>query len=363
VPAKHTADSAADPTAPPGYSPAQLTAYLGLTGDGAGQTIAIVDAYDDPDIVSDAETYSQQFGQPGVCGAGGTAGDCFTLDVKQQSASAGSNADWGLETSLDVEGAHALAPRATIELVEASEGTFASLFRAVSTAVASHPAAVSMSWGINEEFAEETYYDHFCAVTSTVCVVSSGDYGNPGEYPAYNPSVLSVGGTTLNLASDGSVTSELAWSGSGGGQSWVEPEPAYQSAVQDSGQREMPDVSFDADPNTGVAVYDSVPYGGQSGRWEVGGTSVGAPSWSAILADADQLRAADGKAPLTADGDAVQQAIYSLPSSLIAPVTTGPANGFCPVGCTPTAGYDEITGLGSPRAGIDAALAAQNGMS
>jgi hypothetical protein len=357
VPAKHTADSAADPTAPPGYSPAQLTAYLGLTGDGAGQTIAIVDAYDDPDIVSDAETYSQQFGLPGVCGAGGTAGDCFTLDVKQQSASAGSNADWALETSLDVEEAHALAPRATIELVEASVGNFASMFRAVATAVASHPAAVSMSWGINTEFSEETYYDHFCAVTSTVCVVSSGDYGNPGEYPAYNPSVLAIGGTTLNLASDGSVTSELAWSGSGGGQSWVEPEPAYQNAVQDSGHRQMPDVSFDADPNTGVAIYDSVPYGGQSGWWEVGGTSVGAPSWSAILADADQLRAADGEAPLTAAGDAVQHAIYSLPSSLIAPVTTGPANGFCPVGCTPTAGYDEITGLGSPRAGIDAALA------
>jgi hypothetical protein len=356
--ARHTADSAADPTPPPGYSPAQMTEYLGLTGDGAGQTIAIVDAYDDPNIVSDAETFSQQYGLPGVCGAGGTAGDCFTLHVAQQSASTASDPGWVLETSLDVEWAHALAPKATIKLVEASAATFASLFRAVSTAVAGHPAAVSMSWGINEEFSDETYYDHFCAVRSTVCVVSSGDYGNPGEYPAYNPAVVAVGGTTLTLGSDGSVTSEQAWSGSGGGQSWVEPEPSYQKQVQDSGKREMPDVAFDADPNTGVAIYASVPDAGQAGWWEVGGTSVGAPSWSAILADADQLRAANAEPPLTAAGFAVQRAIYSLASSVIAPVTTGPDNGFCPVGCTPGPGYDEITGLGSPRSGIDAALAA-----
>jgi hypothetical protein len=350
-------------TLPAGYSPAQLEAYLGLTGQvasaGAGETIAIVDAYDDPDIASDAETFSEEYGLPGVCGAGGKAGDCFRLDVKQQSASAGSDADWALETSLDVEWTHAIAPKATIELVEASTATFAALFAAVNTAAASHPAAVSMSWGLSSgEFSEETYYDHFCQVTTTVCVVSAGDYGHPGDYPAYNPSVVAVGGTTLTLSSDGSVTSEVAWSGSGGGQSWVEPEPSYQKSVQSSGKREMPDVSFEADPNTGVAVYDSVPYYGESGWWEVGGTSVGAPSWSAILADADQFRAANGKAALTAADDDAQQAIYSLSSSALARITTGADNGFCPVGCTPATGYDEITGLGSPRGGVVAALAA-----
>jgi hypothetical protein len=169
--------------------------------------------------------------------------------------------------------------------------------------------------------------------------------------------VVAVGGTTQTLADDGTVTSEQAWSGSGGGQSWVEPEPAYQDPVQASGSRQMPDVAFDADLNTGVAVYDSVPYEGQQGWREVGGTSLGAPSWSAILADTDQLRAAAGKAPLVAAGFAAQRDIYALPSTTIAPVTTGPANGFCPIGCTPSSGYDEITGLGSPRTGIDAALA------
>jgi len=190
-----------------------------------------------------------------------------------------------------------------------------------------------------------------------VCVVSAGDYGHPGGYPAYNPSAISIGGTTLNLTSDGSLTSEQTWSDSGGGQSWVEPEPGYQQGVQSSGDRDMPDVSFDANPSTGVAIYDSVPYYGQTGWFVVGGTSVGAPSWSAILADADQLRAADGKSALTAADDDAQRALYSLSSSVLAPITTGSDNGFCPVGCSPTAGFDQITGLGSPRSGIDTALA------
>jgi len=362
--ARHTvtADGADAGVAPPGYSPAQMTAYLGLTGDGKGQAIAIVDASDDPDIAADAETFSQQYGLPGVCGSGGTPGDCFTLDVDQQSASAGANPDWALETSLDVEWAHAIAPDATIKLVEASTSNFASLFGAVATATAADPAAVSMSWGYNGgEFSDETYYDRFCAVSGTVCVVSAGDNGHPGSYPAYNPAVIAVGGTTLNLTASGAVTSEQAWSSSGGGQSWVEPEPAYQDKVQSSGSRQMPDVAFDADLSTGVAVYDSVPYGGQSGWWEVGGTSVGAPSWSAILADAGQLRAAQGQPPLTAAGYAAQRALYSLPASVLAPVPTGPDNGFCPSGCAPGPGYDEITGLGSPRAGVDATLAAASG--
>ena len=362
--AKHTltATGADSAVTPPGYSPAQISGYLGLTGDGRGQTIAIVDAYDDPQIVSDAETFSQQYGLPGVCGAGGSKNGCFTLDVRKQSAAAGSNGNWGLETSLDVEWAHAIAPHATIELFEAKDTTFASLFAEVVAAEATHPDAVSMSWGYSGgDFSDETYYDHFCAVQSTICVVASGDFGNPGGYPAYNPAVLSVGGTTLNLAADNSVASEQAWAGSGGGQSWVEPEPSYQRRVQSSGMRQMPDVAFDADPGTGVAVFDSLPYQGESGWWEVGGTSLGAPSWSAIFADADQLRAQHEQPPLTEARYAAQKAVYSLSAAQLAPVTTGPDNGFCPVGCTPSAGYDEITGLGSPRAGIDASLAAEAG--
>lgn len=361
---KHTLTASAADTAvtPPGYSPAQMNAYLGLTGDGQGQTIAIVDPYNDPNIVSDTEVFSQQYGLPGVCGAGGTAGNCFTLDVREQSASAPSDQNSSVETSLDVEWAHAIAPDATIELFEAKEFTFAALFHEVTAAEATRPDAVSMSWGYTGgDFSEENYYDHFCAVGTSVCVVASGDLGHPGEYPAYNPAAVAVGGTTLNLTASGAVTSEQAWAGSGGGQSWVEPEPSYQDQVQSSGMRQIPDVAFDADLNTGVPVFDSLPQGAQYGWYEIGGTSVGAPSWSAILADADQLRAAHGEQALTEGGYAVQRAIYSLPASVLAPVTTGPDNGFCPVGCTPGPGYDEITGMGSPRAGIDAALAEAQG--
>ena len=354
---RHTITATGTTTAPPGYSPAQMTAHLGLTGDGTGETIAIVDAYDDPDIVSDAQIFSEQYGLPGVCGAGGTAGDCFTLDVKEQSASAGTDGNWAVETSMDVEWAHAITPRAKIEFVEARDSSFAALFQGVATAAASHPAAVSMSWGYSGEFSDETYYDHFCQLTTSVCVVASGDYGHPGAYPANSPSVVAVGGTTQNLAADGTVTSEQAWSGSGGGQSWVEPEPAYQNSVQSSGSRQIPDVAFDADVSTGVAVYDSIPYEGQQGWWVVGGTSLGAPSWAAILADADQLRAKAGEKPIVEAGFEAQHDIYALPSSVIAPITDGSANGYCPIGCTPGPGYDEITGLGSPRTGIDAALA------
>jgi hypothetical protein len=351
VNARHTVESAAADTDPPGYSPAQIQQYLGLTGDAKEQTIAIVDAYDDPDITPDAETFSQQYGLPGVCGAGGASGDCFHLNVEEQSATAGSNGNWALEESMDVEWAHSIAPDATIDVEEAAGGDFAALFAGVATATAKHPAAVSMSWGISEEFSEETYYDHFCRESATVCVVSSGDLGYPGSYPAYNPSVLSIGGTTLTLGSDGSVTSELDWSQSGGGQSWVEREPSYQDGAEQSGFRDLPDVSYDADPNTGVAVYDSVPFDGQSGWWVVGGTSLGAPSWSAILADADQLRAGAGKAPLTASDDAVQRDVYSLPSTVIAAVTSGPDNGSCPVGCAPTRRVRHDHGAGQPAGG------------
>ncbi len=265
--------------------------------------------------------------------------------------------DWGLETSLDVEWAHAIAPRARIILVEASDASLGAMFRAVRVAAAAHPAAVSLSWGAGE-FSGETFYDRYCAVSGTVCVASSGDNGYPGIYPAASRHAIAIGGTSLTLGSGGSVTAEVAWSGSGGARSWFEQVPPSQRGVVRGSRREFPDVSYDADPQTGVPVYDSVPDGGQAGWWQVGGTSLGSPSWSAILADAGQLRAAAGKAPLTAAGFAVQRALYGLPAASIADITAGPANGFCPAGCQAAPGYDEVTGIGSPRSGVDAALAA-----
>ena len=335
------------------YDPATMRSYLGLHGDGTGQTIAIVDAYHDPNIVADAEHFSEQFGLPGVCGAGGDATNCFTLDLSGTSPS--SDEGWSLETSLDVEWAHAVAPKARILLVQATDASFAALFHAVDVAAAAQPAAVSMSWGVGFEFSDETYYDGHCAGARTTCVASSGDDGYPGDYPADNPSVLAIGGTTLTLNDDGTVADEQAWAGSGGGRSWVEPAPSAQRRVVRTSAREIPDVSFDADPQTGVGVYDSFGYQGQSGWFQVGGTSLGAPAWSALLADADQLRAAAGSGPL--NGAAAQRAVYGLPPGALADITSGPPIGLCPTGCSAGTGYDAVTGLGSPRSGIDAALA------
>jgi subtilase family serine protease len=340
---------------PSGYDPATMRAYLGLHGTGAGQTIAIVDVYGDPAITSDVNTFSAQFGLPGVC-TGTTTTGCFQFTVTAPDGTGAVDSGWGLETTLDVEWAHAIAPQASIQLVEAKDGMFSSLYSAIHAAAALKPDTISLSWGFPEEFTDETYYDSACQLTSSLCVASTGDQGYPGEYPAYNPAVLAVGGTSLNLAADGSVTGETAWSGSGGGQSYVEPTPAYQQGVV-TGGRGIPDVSFDADPATGVPIYDSTPYGDQSGWFQVGGTSFGAPAWSALIASADQLRTAAGKSRLTSADGSAHQAIYASAGQL-ADVTGGPRNGFCPLLCTAGPGYDFVTGLGSPRAGFDATLAA-----
>lgn len=337
--------------APPPYDPALMRSYLGLTGDGSGQTVAVVDAYADPNITADVGQFSTEFGLPGVCGS---QPDCFDFTVSTPAGTA-TNANWALEQALDVEWIHALAPEASIHLVEAKDASFAALYAAIDRAHALHPDAISLSWGWDGEFSDETYYDRHCALTDSVCVVSTGDTGHPGEYPAYNPSTIAVGGTTLDLDTDGSVTSEAAWADSGGGQSYFEPRSAAQRAVVPGATRGIPDVSFDADPSTGVAVYDSLPYSGQTGWFQVGGTSVGAPAWSAILTDVDQLRAAAGRPPLTAAHDAAAEALYR--SDALADITSGPANGICPTQCAPATGYDFVTGIGSPRSGMDVVLA------
>jgi subtilase family serine protease len=344
--------------APAGYDPATIGSYLGLTGDGSGQTVAVVDAYRDPSIKSDVNTFSTQFGVPRVCGTAGAGRQCFNFRVTAPDGTAGQDPTWALEASPDVEWIHAIAPKATVRLVDAHDASFASMWAAVTDAAALAPAAISMSWGDSAgEFSGESFYDWHCRLAHSVCVAATGDFGHPGEYPAYNSRALAVGGTTLQLGSGGTVDSEVAWSGSGGGLSYFEPKPAAQKSVSPGSHRGIPDVSFDADPNTGVAVYDSVPFEGQTGWFMVGGTSLGAPSWSAILAAADQLRVAAGKSPLaSADGQAAR-AVYAS-SSALGDITTGPPNGRCPGECHAGPGYDLVTGLGSPRAGVDRALAA-----
>ena len=291
--------SPAAPSAP--YTPAEIQSAYGFTNillngtqaTGTGKTIAIVDAYNDPNIQSDLNTFDSNFGLPSttvkvVNENGGT-----TLPGSDPTGG------WELEESLDVEWAHAMAPGANILLVEANSTSESDLFTAVSTA-ASNANVVSMSWDGGEFSGENnndsTYFSH----TGVVFVASSGDSGAPASYPATSPNVLAVGGTTLTIGSGNVWSSESGWSGSGGGPSAYESQPSYQKGVvtQTTTARANPDVAYDANPSTGVYVYDSVPYDGSSGWWEVGGTSEGAPQWSALVAIADQVRSADSESAL-----------------------------------------------------------------
>ncbi len=292
-----------------GYTPPQIQTYLRLNGDGAGQTIAIVDAYDHPGIIDDLNTFSSEFGLPLACGTSrADPSDCFSFTKATPQGLPNVDAGWALEIALDVEWAHAVARKANIVLVETASNSSDNLLAGLDYAVAHGATVISNSWGWSQgELSSETTYDSHCQLSTAVCVFSSGDHGNPSSYPAYSPYVIAVGGSTLRLTSSGTVMGETAWSGSGGGVSQYEPRPAYQSAAHSESNRGVPDVSYDADPNTGFAVYDSVPYGCvlifcQSGWFKEGGTSAGAPQWAAIIAVADQLRANATRGPLAASG-------------------------------------------------------------
>ncbi|HEX7380060.1 MAG TPA: fibronectin type III domain-containing protein [Pirellulales bacterium] len=331
---------------PTGLSPQQVSQAYGfnqiefnsgsssapVVGDGSGQTIAIVDAYDDPKIKQDLATFDGRFGL--------AAPPSFSVQYAGGARPPG-NTGWSEETSLDVEWAHAMAPNANIVLVEASSDSLGALLQAVDTARnLPNVSVVSMSWG-SSEFSSETSYDsHFTTPAGHIgitFVASAGDSGAPGVWPALSPNVLAVGGTSLNVTSNGSYVSETAWSDSGGGVSQYEGEPAYQQSVQSYGARTSPDVAYDADPNTGFSVYDS--YSGD-GWFTVGGTSAGAPQWSALVAIADQAR---GSAGTLANA---QADLYNLPANDFHDITSG-GNGN-----SAGPGYDLVTGLGTPVANL-----------
>ena len=284
------------------------------------------------------------------------------------------DAGWALETSLDVEWAHSVAPGANIVLVEAPSASLSGLLSAVNYArYQPGVSVVSMSWGTTEFWGESAYDSIFTTPaghTGVTFVAASGDSGawyGP-MYPSVSPNVLAVGGTTLTLAAGSTYGSETGWSGSTGGFSgfdsdWrtYEPEPSYQTATLQAvglnyGVRTTPDVSFNADPNTGVAVYDSVSYSGQSGWFQVGGTSAATPAWAGLVAIADQGLATGGKGSLS--GTQAQTDLYALPSSDFHDITTG-FNGY-----SATPGYDLVTGLGSPKANlVIAGILTANGVS
>lgn len=313
-------------SAPTGLTPTDIKRAYGFpTGStaGAGTTIAIVDAYDDPNAESDLAVFSAQFDLPACT----TANGCFSkVDQSGGASYPRKDPGWALEISLDVQWAHAIAPGAKILLVEANSANFTDLLAAEDYAGA-HAGYVSNSWGGSESSNESSYDSHF-AIPGVSYFVSSGDSGTPAQYPSASPNVISVGGTSLNTSS----WVETGWSGSGGGCSAYEKANLAQktnaggSAVDCGGMRATPDVALDADPSSGVSVYDSTKYQGQSGWFTVGGTSASSPMWAARSAVAG----------------AQVDAAYVYGSNLTYNDILSGNNGE-PAGV----GYDLVTGLGS----------------
>jgi subtilase family serine protease len=322
-----------------GLSPTNIDRVYGFptsTLAGSGKTIAIVDAYDDPTAESDLASFSNQWGLPSCT----TANGCFTkVDQYGWPYPPQSNAGWALEISLDIQWAHAVAPGAHLMLVEASSNSMSDLMTADQYAGSNGASYVSNSWG-GSEFSGETAYDSAFSGSARY-FASTGDQAGAVDYPATSPNVVAVGGTSLKFTSNGALSSETAWSSGGGGCSTVEPAPADQSsfgqyAKVGCAHRAVPDVSLDADPNSGVAVYDSTPVYGGSGWWTIGGTSVGAPIWAAESAVA---------------GISVNpQTLYSSPPPPSIRDITGGSNGHPAL-----VGYDLATGLGSWAVGASPA--------
>ena len=330
-----------------GWGSADLQSAYKLTGvspTSSAPTVAIVDAYDDPNAATDLAAYRSAMNLP-ACGSG-----CFTK-VNQSGGSTAPAADkgWAEEISLDLDMVSSACPACKILLVEASSNSFANLAAAEDQAARTPGVvAISNSYG-GSEFSSETTstYDGHYNHPGIAITVSSGDSGYGAEYPAASQYVTAAGGTSLQQTSTNTRGwSETAWSGAGSGCSAYEPKPTWQqggATPSACGRRTIADVASVADPNTGVAVNDT--YGGDPGWMVFGGTSAAAPFIAAVYALNGPFGAGSYPAALP----------YANRSSLF-DVTSG-SNGRCTSRrntslaylCTAGTGYDGPTGYGTPN--------------
>ena len=351
----------------PGYTPQMIRTAYGidaivvdsLVGDGAGQTIAIIGIYDNPKFVSsnragfeqsDLHQFDVAFGLPDppsfhkLDQNGGT-------DYPSVEPTAGVSG-WAIETAMDVEWAHAIAPKANIVLVEANSPLASDFIAAIDTA--RHLPGVSVisisgGWredqlGADGETMMDSLYTTPTGHKGVTFVASAGDTGAAGAYPGFSPNVVGVGGTALAIGYNGVYVDEIAWADGSGGTSLYEKEPSCQRNVQNSGSRQAPDVAFCAYPDWGVAVYDSYNCGGVQPWALIGGTSLGAPCWAGLIAIANQIRVSKGLGTLDGPSQTLP-ALYALPVDDFHDITSG-GNSLFAAGI----GYDQVTGLGTPVA-------------
>ncbi|MBI3577375.1 S53 family peptidase [Candidatus Gottesmanbacteria bacterium] len=310
---------------PVGLTPDQVKAAYHLPAAGGAGTIAIVDAFDYPTAQKDLAVFSKQFHLP-ECQ---TTNGC--LEIINRGAKR-ADTGWNQEAALDIQWAHAIAPGAKILLVESRSASGRDFLDAVDYARRRNPVAISLSWG-GPEFPASSKLDvHF---TGVPVYAAAGDSGSEVEWPAVSAQVVAVGGTTLTLGTSGTVRSETAWEGSGGGLSKYVSEPDFQRSYQvpnAKGHRAVPDVSFNADPETGFAVYT------KTGWAMVGGTSAGAPQWAAIAALGQSAT----------NGNFYRDAATVNYADFFRDVRRG-TNGSCKGLCSAGKKYDYVTGLGSPQ--------------
>jgi hypothetical protein len=346
-----------DAASPLGYTPQDLQAAYGLTADAAkasgGETIAVVDAFNDPDAASDLALYRTKFGLPACT----TASGCLKI-VSEYGTSklpkSDSSGGWELEESLDLDMVSGICPNCSIVLVEANSASISDLATAERTASrAPDVDAVSNSWGSGAEFIGENQFDPDFYAPGIAIAVAGGDDGYGTQYPAASPYVTAVGGTTLE--GSGTSWSQTAWNGVGSGCSSLEPKPSWQTADDTAPDgclnRTMNDVAADADPSTGVAIYDTVKdpqLGGVPDWTTVGGTSVATPIIAAAYALSDIVAGGPSRALISGTFPASYPYFATAGLTDITSGSDGSCESYRAYLCHAEPGYDGPTGLGTP---------------
>ena len=318
---------------------------------GGSKAIGIVDAFDYPTAMADLNKFSAQFGLPLVTAT--TFKVLFAGGTDHCSGPApGHDSGWETEQALDIDWAHAMAPKAKIFLVQAASNSLTDLLVAEDCASKQVAAAgggeISNSWG-SSEFSTEASFDSHFIKASVVFFGSTGDSAGT-NYPSVSPNIVAVGGTTTARINGGSsfgnFFGEVAWEGGGGGLSLYEPRPSYQSVLPAASHRLVPDVSSDANPHTGVWVYDNNPSTGCC-WYVVGGTSVSSPTWAGIVNSAGHFAASSSAELTTIYGAYATPSTYSADYNDITSGLCGFYDGFSAV-----TKWDSCTGVGSPKGNV-----------
>jgi subtilase family serine protease len=356
APGAHLGAGGAQPEAgsstPVGYGPSTLQAAYALPSStaGSGQTVALIESGDYPTAQADLNTYRSEYGLP-ACGSG-----CFTKVSQTGSTTSlpAENASWAEESALDMDMVSAICPNCHILMVEANSATDANLAAAAAEAAKLGATEISNSYGGSESGASNASYSY----SNIVVTASSGDSGYAGgvEQPCSYATVVCTGGSSLKAASNARGYTETVWNdlsaGDGAASSGCSKDVAKPAWQTDKGctKRSESDVSFDADPENGVAVYDSTSYEGYVGWLEFGGTSVASPAIASVYALAGNAASLGSNAAQTIWNDA-GSGLWSVTSgnNLSGRTKCGSAYPYiCTAGTGDDGVYSGPTGWGTP---------------